>query len=163
MKRQRVLVLVHKHLVPPDDNTGIDVVHAEWKTEFDVISTLQENGHEVKALGIQDELNPIRQAIEEVPDVMQLVALSLTPPPEALARLGALRAVIRLDPEALRFTLEEAREFAGGYIEINAETIEALHEQSGGWASGLVLMLEHQRYTRGTRGAPSWDLRKKPA
>ena len=65
MKRQRILVLVHKHLVPPDDTTGIDVVHAEWKTEFDVISTLRENGHEVKPLGIQDELNPIRQAIEE--------------------------------------------------------------------------------------------------
>jgi D-alanine-D-alanine ligase len=39
MKRQRVLVLVHKHLVPPEDTTGIDVVHAEWKTEFDVMAT----------------------------------------------------------------------------------------------------------------------------
>jgi D-alanine-D-alanine ligase len=65
IKRQRVLVLVHKHLVPPDDLTNIDVVHAEWKTEFDVISTLRENGHEVKPLGIQDELNPIRLAIDE--------------------------------------------------------------------------------------------------
>ena len=65
MKHQRVLVLVHKHLVPPEDTSGIDVVHAEWKTEFDVIATLRENGHEVRPLGIQDELNPIRQAIEE--------------------------------------------------------------------------------------------------
>jgi D-alanine-D-alanine ligase len=65
VKRQRVLVLVHRHLVPPDDTTGIDTANAEWKTEFDVISTLRENGHEVKPLGIQDELNPIRQAIEE--------------------------------------------------------------------------------------------------
>jgi D-alanine-D-alanine ligase len=65
VKRQKVLVLVHKHLVPPDDTSGIDVVHAEWKTEFDVISTLQEMGHEVRPLGIQDELNPIRQAIDE--------------------------------------------------------------------------------------------------
>lgn len=65
MKRQRVLVLVHKHLVPPDDTTGFDVRTAEWKTEFDVISTLHEMGHEVRPLGIQDELNPIRQAVEE--------------------------------------------------------------------------------------------------
>ncbi len=65
MKRQRVLVLVHKHLVPPADTTGMDVVHAEWKTEFDVISTLEEMGHDVRPLGIQDELNPIRQAIDE--------------------------------------------------------------------------------------------------
>jgi D-alanine-D-alanine ligase len=65
VKRQRVLVLVHKHLVPPADTTGMDVVNAEWKTEFDVISTLEEMGHAVRPLGIQDELNPIRQAIEE--------------------------------------------------------------------------------------------------
>ena len=65
MKPQRVLVLVHKHLVPPDDVTGIDVVNADWKTEYDVIHTLRESGHEVRPLGIQDELNPIRQAIDE--------------------------------------------------------------------------------------------------
>ncbi len=65
MKPQRVLVLVHKHLVPPDDATGVDLATVEWKTEFDVISTLRDNGHEVKALGIQDELNPIRQTIDE--------------------------------------------------------------------------------------------------
>ena len=65
MKPQRVLVLVHRHLVPPDDVTGIDVVNAEWKTEYDVIHTLRESGHEVRPLGIQDELNPIRQAIDE--------------------------------------------------------------------------------------------------
>ena len=42
MKPQRVLALVHKHLVPPEDMTGIDLVSAEWKTEYDVISTLRE-------------------------------------------------------------------------------------------------------------------------
>ena len=65
MKPQRVLVLVHKHLVPPDDAAGVDLAGMEWKTEFDVISTLRGNGHEVKPLGIQDELNPIRQTIDE--------------------------------------------------------------------------------------------------
>jgi D-alanine-D-alanine ligase len=65
VKQQRVLALVHKHLVPPEDTTGIDLVSAEWKTEFDVITTLREHGHEVKPLGIQDELNPIRQTVEE--------------------------------------------------------------------------------------------------
>jgi D-alanine-D-alanine ligase len=65
VKPQRVLVLVHKHLVPPEDTTGIDLVTAEWKTEYDVITTLREQGHEVQPLGIQDELNPIRQHVEE--------------------------------------------------------------------------------------------------
>jgi D-alanine-D-alanine ligase len=65
VKPQRVLALVHKHLVPPEDTTGIDLVSAEWKTEYDVITTLREQGHEVKPLGIQDELNPIRQHVED--------------------------------------------------------------------------------------------------
>jgi D-alanine-D-alanine ligase len=65
VKPQRVLVLVHKHLVPPEDTTGVDLVSAEWKTEYDVITTLREQGHEVQPLGIQDELNPIRQHVEE--------------------------------------------------------------------------------------------------
>jgi D-alanine-D-alanine ligase len=65
VKPQRVLALVHKHLVPPEDTSGVDIVSAEWKTEFDVITTLREQGHEVKPLGIQDELNPIRQTVEE--------------------------------------------------------------------------------------------------
>ena len=47
MKR-RILALVHQHLVPPEDTTGIDVLEAEWKMEFDVIETLKEIGHDVR-------------------------------------------------------------------------------------------------------------------
>ena len=65
MNPQRVLVLVHKHLVPPEGATEADHVDAEWKTEWDVIHALKKNGHEVRPLGIQDELNPIRQAMDE--------------------------------------------------------------------------------------------------
>ena len=59
MKR-RILALVHDHLVPPEDVTGIDVLEAEWKMEYDVIETLREIGHEVKVLGIGDDLAGIR-------------------------------------------------------------------------------------------------------
>ena len=65
MKQQRILTLVHKHLVPPDDVTGVDVTAAEWRMEHDVIRTLRENGHEVKVLGVQDELGGIRTTIHE--------------------------------------------------------------------------------------------------
>ena len=46
MKKIRVLALVHDHLVPPEDTTGIDVLEAEWKMEYDVIETLREMGHD---------------------------------------------------------------------------------------------------------------------
>ena len=68
----RVLVLMHPTLVPPESLKGQppEEVH-RWKTEFDVVSTLCRIGHEVRALGVQDELNPIRVAAEEwKPDVV---------------------------------------------------------------------------------------------
>jgi D-alanine-D-alanine ligase len=60
VKKLRVLALVHDHLVPPDDTTGIDVTEAEWKMEYDVIETLRELGHTVRVLGIHDDLTGIR-------------------------------------------------------------------------------------------------------
>jgi D-alanine-D-alanine ligase len=60
VKKLRVLALVHNHLVPPEDTAGIDVLEAEWKMEYDVIETLREMGHDVRVLGIDDNLGGIR-------------------------------------------------------------------------------------------------------
>jgi len=65
MKTLRVLVLVHEDLVPPDTVDGIDLGNAEWKTEYDVISMLRRLGHEVRPLGVQNELVVIRNIVEE--------------------------------------------------------------------------------------------------
>src|SRR5215216_7355078 len=65
MKRVRILALVHDHLVPPEDTAGIDVLEAEWKMEYDVIETLREIGHEVRVLGIHDDLSGIRTTVQE--------------------------------------------------------------------------------------------------
>jgi|SRR5687768_14845330 len=63
MKTLRILALVHDHLVPPADTAGIDVREAEWKMEYDVIETLREMGHEVRVLGLHDELGSIRPTV----------------------------------------------------------------------------------------------------
>jgi len=71
-KSLRVLVLMHPSFVPPDSLEGQapEEVH-RWKTEYDVVNTLRALGHEVRPLGVQDELNPIRVAAEEwKPDVV---------------------------------------------------------------------------------------------
>jgi D-alanine-D-alanine ligase len=65
MKKTRVLALVDDTLVPPEDTTGIDTLTALWKTEFDVIETLREEGHDVHVLGVGSDLDPIREAIRE--------------------------------------------------------------------------------------------------
>src|SRR5882724_3227755 len=62
----RVLALVHRHLIPPDTiEEGTDIVSAPWRTEYDVISTLTSLGHEVKALGVHDDLGEIRRLATE--------------------------------------------------------------------------------------------------
>ncbi|NOT45944.1 MAG: ATP-grasp domain-containing protein [Acidobacteria bacterium] len=65
MKKTRILALVHDHLVPPADTTGINVLEAEWKMEYDVIETLRESGHEVQVTGVHDDLAAIRHAASE--------------------------------------------------------------------------------------------------
>ncbi len=66
MKRLRVLVLMHPDLVPPDSIKGYSEQESYvWKTEYDVVSTLRKAGHEVRPLGVQEELKPIRDAIED--------------------------------------------------------------------------------------------------
>jgi D-alanine-D-alanine ligase len=65
MKRLRVLVLLHPDLVPPDSLKGFSESEInQWKTEYDVVSTLRAAGHEVKPLGVQHELKPIRDEVE---------------------------------------------------------------------------------------------------
>lgn len=65
MKPLRVLLLVHEDLVPPDTVEGLDLSTVPWKTEYEVVSTLRELGHEVRALGVQHELAVIRHAVDE--------------------------------------------------------------------------------------------------
>lgn len=66
MKKRRVLVLVREGLVPPENMEGFSEKEvAEWKTEYDVAATLRDMGHEVQALGVFDDLAPLRQAIHE--------------------------------------------------------------------------------------------------
>lgn len=70
MKRLRVLVLMHEDLVPPEDVTGHDVKTVEWRTEYDVVSTLRKLGHEVHPLGVKSDLSVIHSAIEQwKPDI----------------------------------------------------------------------------------------------
>ncbi len=64
MKPLKVLVLMHKHLVPPQDTSGVDMDKAEWKTEFDVVTTLRTIGHEAEPLGVEQDLGIIRSTID---------------------------------------------------------------------------------------------------
>lgn len=64
MKRLRILLLVHEDLIPPDTLAGYrDEEIVNWKTEYDVATTLTELGHDVRVLGVRADLGVIREAL----------------------------------------------------------------------------------------------------
>jgi D-alanine-D-alanine ligase len=68
VRKKRVLVLVREGLVPPETIEGLsdeEIEKAEWKTEYDVVATLEELGHDVRILSVFNDLMALRSEIEE--------------------------------------------------------------------------------------------------
>ena len=66
MKRLRTLVVAHSSLLPPDSLEGFSSKQIdEFRTEYDVVSTLRASGHEVHTLGVLDSLSELRSALLE--------------------------------------------------------------------------------------------------
>lgn len=65
MKKLRVMVLMDEELVPPTSIEGVsDEEMLNWKTEYDVLVTLREMGHQAEPLGVSDDLGLVRKTIE---------------------------------------------------------------------------------------------------
>ena len=63
-KSLRVLVPVHETLVPPESTEGYAPEEIdEWRTEYDVTTALRAMGHEVRVLGLGDNLAELRSTI----------------------------------------------------------------------------------------------------
>jgi D-alanine-D-alanine ligase len=66
MKKLRVLAFMHEDLVPPERAQDIDEKKLEeCRTEYDVVSTVKAMGHEVRTIGLRDELAPLGGVIQE--------------------------------------------------------------------------------------------------
>lgn len=65
------MVLVHESLVPPDSIEGLSADEvAPFKTEFDVVATLREMGHDAWPLGVGSDLGVIQRTVENLkPDI----------------------------------------------------------------------------------------------
>src|ERR1700757_2312494 len=72
MRRLRTLVVVHATLVPPESLEGYsDKQIEEWRTEYDVTSTLRKLAHDVCCLGVLDSLTELRATIADwQPDIV---------------------------------------------------------------------------------------------
>jgi D-alanine-D-alanine ligase len=66
MRKYRILLMVEKKLVPPDDIKDLtDAQIDDFRTEYDVLTTLRRPGHEVRVVGIGDHLTELRETIDE--------------------------------------------------------------------------------------------------
>jgi len=66
MKKHRILLMVHKTLVPPEDVSNLSESQIdEFRTEYDVRSTLRRLGSEVRVVGIGDHLTELRETIDD--------------------------------------------------------------------------------------------------
>jgi len=65
-RKLRVMMLVHSTLVPPEDLADPGDPRMEtFRTEYDVKQALTALGHEVRVVGVYDDLAPVRRCIEE--------------------------------------------------------------------------------------------------
>ncbi len=87
----------------------------------------------------------IAESVDEVPTDMTLIALSRRNPPDCYARLVANEKVAFVDWDAMKLSLSEAYAIAADRASLSETEIKILHEQSGGWAAGVTLLLEHRR------------------
>lgn len=62
----RIMILVHEGLIPPETTEGLtDEEIAPWKAEYDVATTLEEMGHQIRVVGVHSDLGVIHREIEE--------------------------------------------------------------------------------------------------
>lgn len=66
MKKRRVLVLMQADRVPPPGADKLpDKEFDQFRADFDVLQGLERLGHEIRPLGLKDEMAPLRTALEE--------------------------------------------------------------------------------------------------
>jgi D-alanine-D-alanine ligase len=66
VKKRRILLLVNAELIPPDDLRGLSEDDIEaCRTEYNVLSTLSNTGHEVRVLGIGDKIGELRRVVRD--------------------------------------------------------------------------------------------------
>jgi len=66
VKKQRILLMVHKSFVPPDDVGSMTELEIdEFRTEYDVLQTLKRLRAEVRVVGVGDQLTGLRETIDE--------------------------------------------------------------------------------------------------
>lgn len=66
MKKQRILLMVHEALIPPEDVSGMSEREIDrFRTEYNVLAALRNLGHRVEVIGLGDRLTDLRLSIRD--------------------------------------------------------------------------------------------------
>ena len=89
----------------------------------------------------------IAHALDAVPGGMTVVVVSRSEPPVQLSRLRANDRIALIGWQEIKLTRDEAREIveAQGVRDLRADALAEIHQQTDGWAAGLILMREMLR------------------
>ncbi|HXE97038.1 MAG TPA: BTAD domain-containing putative transcriptional regulator [Dongiaceae bacterium] len=103
------------------------------------------------------ELHPVlSKAFTKLPSGFTVIIVSRELPHARYIRLRANKLLAVLNPGSLKFTIEEAQEVINNLLpEFPAAMGALLHKHTGGWAAGLVLMVEHYRLMGGGGVVPA--------
>lgn len=102
----------------------------------------------------------LHEAFTEVPEGCRIIIVSRTEPPAEFSRLQANRSLMLLDAEQLEFNAKESRELAASYGVTDDQSVAAMREATGGWAAGLVLMLEARKRGKGRKDVQATESRQ---
>lgn len=81
-------------------------------------------------------------AVQETSHFLHLILISREFPPLEFSRLYANQQLFLIEPQHLRFSVEEARRLFDNDHQAGTSSIESLQKQTEGWAAGLVLLRE---------------------
>jgi len=86
----------------------------------------------------------LSQAVISLPEGIRTIFISRATAPQAFSRARAARQLGSISPEDLLLTCGEAREVGRccGLTELSESRLDELNNRAGGWAAGLVLLLE---------------------
>jgi LuxR family transcriptional regulator, maltose regulon positive regulatory protein len=89
--------------------------------------------------------NLLANALANLPADTSFILISRGIPHPAFARLRVSKHLSVLNADSLRFNLQETEQIVNRVIPGPHGLAERVHKHTGGWAAGLVLMVEHQR------------------
>lgn len=102
----------------------------------------------------------LREALNEIPNGLRVIAISRSEVPREFTRLQANGALAQVDWEELRLTQDEALGIARLREFSDEQAIRRLHQDADGWAAGLVLEIEQIERSGTKRGASGADSRQ---